>query len=133
MERIEHGIERAHGWYAKVLDLALRWRKVTLGTALALFIGSLALMPLIGGEMMPQTDDGFIHLRFKTAVGSSLEYTDGKVRQVEAALKEFKEIDSVSSVVGTNDGRNVAEVNVKLTDVKKTHRQRSHQIGRAHV
>lgn len=131
MDRIERVIDRTHGWYAKVLGLALRWRKATLATALTLFIGSLALMPLIGGEMMPQTDDGFIHLRFKTAVGSSLEYTDGKVRQVEAALKEFKEIDSVSSVVGTNDGRNVAEVNVKLTDVKKTHRRSQQDMEKA--
>jgi multidrug efflux pump subunit AcrB len=131
MERIERGIDRAHGWYAKVLALALRWRKATLGTALALFIGSLALMPLIGGEMMPLTDDGFIQLRFKTAVGSSLEYSDGKVRQVEAALKEFKEIDSVSSIVGTDEGRNVSQVNIKLTDVKKTHRRSQQQLEKA--
>ena len=46
-------------------------------------------MPLIGGEMFPETDNGYIQLRFKTPVGSSLEYTDLKVKQVEAALKEF--------------------------------------------
>jgi hydrophobe/amphiphile efflux-1 (HAE1) family protein len=131
MDRVERVIDRTHGWYARVLDLALRWRKVTLASALALFVGSLALMPLIGGEMMPQTDDGFIQLRFKTAVGSSLEYTDGKVRQVEAALKEFKEIDNVSAVVGTNEGRNVAEVNLKLTDVKKTHRRSQQDMEKA--
>ncbi len=131
MDRVERVIDRTHGWYAKVLDLALRWRKVTLASALALFVGSLALMPLIGGEMMPQTDDGFIQLRFKTAVGSSLEYTDGKVHQVEAALKEFKEIDNVSAVVGTNEGRNIAEVNLKLTDVKKTHRRSQQDMEKA--
>jgi multidrug efflux pump subunit AcrB len=131
MDRIERVIDRTHGWYAKVLDLALRWRKVTLASAFALFVGSLALMPLIGGEMMPQTDDGFIQLRFKTAVGSSLEYTDGKVRQVEAALKEFEEIDSVSSIVGTNEGRNVSQVNVKLTDVRKTHRRSQQDMEKA--
>ena len=131
MERIERGIERAHGWYARILALALRWRKATLATALALFIGSLALMPLIGGEMMPLTDDGFIQLRFKTAVGSSLEYSDGKVHQVEAALKEFKEIDSVSSIVGTDEGRNVSQVSIKLTDVKKTHRRSQQALEKA--
>jgi len=131
MERIERVIDRTHGWYAKVLDLALRWRKATLATALALFVGSLALMPLIGGEMMPLTDDGFIQLRFKTAVGSSLDYSDGKVRQVEAALKEFKEIDSVSSIVGTDQGRNTAQVNVKLTDVRKTHRRSQQELEKA--
>jgi hydrophobe/amphiphile efflux-1 (HAE1) family protein len=123
MARIEHGIERLHGWYGRVLGLALRWRKATLGLAFALFVGSLALVPLIGGEMMPETDNGFVRLSFKTAVGSSLEYTDSKVRQIEAALKEFKEIDSISTVSGPQNMRNMAFVNLKLTDVRKTHRR----------
>jgi len=128
MERIEHGIDRLHVWYGKILALALRWRKATLTLALAMFIGSLALTPIIGGEMFPQTDNGFIELRFKTAVGSSLEYTDSKVKQVEAALKEFKEIDSAIATVGTWDGRNAAQVNLKLTDVKTTHRRSQKEL-----
>ncbi|HEY0490113.1 MAG TPA: efflux RND transporter permease subunit [Telluria sp.] len=123
MEKVEHGITRVHVWYGHVLELALRWRKSTLALALALFIGSLALMPMVGGEMFPETDNGYIQLRFKTPVGSSLDYTDAKVRQVEAALGEFKEIDKVITTVGTWDGRNTAQVNLKLTDVKKTERR----------
>ena len=123
MEKVEHGITRVHVWYGRVLELALRWRKSTLALALALFVGSLALMPMVGGEMFPETDNGYIQLRFKTPVGSSLDYTDAKVRQVEAALGEFKEIDKVITTVGTWDGRNTAQVNLKLTDVKKTKRR----------
>ena len=44
-------------------------------------------MPLVGTEFMPEADQGFISLRLNTPVGSSLEYTDGKVREVEEALK----------------------------------------------
>jgi hydrophobe/amphiphile efflux-1 (HAE1) family protein len=128
MERIEHGIDRVHIWYGKVLELALRWRKATLALALGLFIGSLALMPMIGGEMFPETDNGYIQLRFKTPVGSSLEYTDGKVHQVEAALKDFKEIDIVIATVGTFNGRNEAQVNLKLTDHKKTGRRSQKEL-----
>ncbi len=128
MDKVEHGIDKMHVWYGKVLTVALNWRKATLTLALALFVGSLALMPFIGGEMMPETDNGFIQLRFKTAVGSSLEYTDSKVKQVEAALKEFPEIDSVMSNIGTWDGRNTAHVNLKLTDVKKTKRRSQKEL-----
>ena len=35
--------------------------------AVALFVGSLMLVPMIGGEMFPETDKGCINLRFKTA------------------------------------------------------------------
>ena len=131
MDKVEHGIDRMHVWYGSVLALAMRWRKATLGLAFGLFIGSLALTPIIGGEMFPETDNGFIQLQFKTAVGSSLEYTDAKVRQVEAALKEFKEIDSVMVNVGTWDGRNTAHVNLKLTDVRTTARRSQKELESA--
>jgi HAE1 family hydrophobic/amphiphilic exporter-1 len=123
MEKVEHGIERVHVWYARVLAVALRWRKATLAIAFGLFVGSLALVPMIGGEMMPETDNGFINLNFKTPVGSSLEYTDGKVSQIMASLKPFKEIESISSTVGTDNGRNTARLTLKLTDVKVTKRK----------
>ncbi|OBV37580.1 efflux RND transporter permease subunit [Janthinobacterium psychrotolerans] len=126
MAWLETGIDRLHVWYGKVLAVALRWRKTTLATAVALFAGSLMLVPMIGGEMFPETDQGWVNLRFKTPVGSSLEYTDSKVRQIEQALKQFPEIDSLVANVGTPDGRNAAEVNLKLTDVK-THQRRSQQ------
>jgi HAE1 family hydrophobic/amphiphilic exporter-1 len=131
MERIEHGIERLHGWYGKVLALALNWRRSTLALALALFAGSLALVPMVGGEMFPQTDDGFIMVQFKTAVGSSLDYTDAKTRQVEAALREFKEIESMSTDVATWEGRNNVQVNLKLTDRKLTHRRSQQELEKA--
>ncbi|MES2298985.1 MAG: efflux RND transporter permease subunit [Pseudomonadota bacterium] len=123
MARIDHRLERVHQWYGRVLAVALRWRKATLGIAFALFVASLALVPFIGGEFAPEQDNGFIQLGFKTAVGSSLDYTKTKVEQVEAALKTFKEIDSISTIVGTQDGHNSARVSVKLTDVKLTHRK----------
>jgi len=128
MAFIERGIDHLHVWYGKVLALALRWRKLTLASAVALFAGSLMLVPMIGGEMFPDTDEGWINLRFKTPVGSSLEYTDSKVKQVEAALKAFPEIDSVLSNVGTQDGRNTAEVKLKLTDLDTTHRRKQKEL-----
>jgi hydrophobe/amphiphile efflux-1 (HAE1) family protein len=128
MARIEVGIEWLHGVYAKVLALALGWRKSTLLLAIVLFVGSLMLVPKIGGEFVPQVDDGFIQLRLKTPVGSSLEYSDAKLRQAEAALAGFKEIDSVSTIIGSWEGRNYSQVNLKLTDVHKTHRRSQQEM-----
>jgi hydrophobe/amphiphile efflux-1 (HAE1) family protein len=124
MHWMEGGVDQLHVFYGKVLALALRWRKLTLAFAFALFAGSLMLVPMIGGEMFPETDEGWINLRFKTPVGSSLEYNDSKVRQIEAALKAFPEIDSASVVVGTWEGRNVSQVDLKLID-RKLHKRRS--------
>jgi hydrophobe/amphiphile efflux-1 (HAE1) family protein len=128
MARIEHGIEWLHGVYAKVLGLALAWRKSTLLLAVVLFAGSLMLVPMIGGEFVPQVDEGHIELRLKTPIGSSLEYSDAKLRQAEAALAGFKEIESVSTIIGAWEGRNYSQVNLKLTDVHKTHRRSQQEM-----
>jgi multidrug efflux pump subunit AcrB len=128
MARIDRGIEHVHGWYARVLGFSLAWRKSTLLIAVALFAGSLLLVPKIGGEFTPQVDNGFIQLRFKTPVGSSLAYSDAKVRQIEAALGEFKEIESMSTIIGSWEGRNYSQVNLKLTDVHKTHRRSQQEM-----
>ncbi|MES2318583.1 MAG: efflux RND transporter permease subunit [Pseudomonadota bacterium] len=131
MESIEHGIDHVHVWYGNILAWAMRWKKTTLAMAVAMFFGSLMLMPIIGGEMMPETDQGFIHMQFKTAVGSSLEYTDSKLKQVEAALKEFPEIDKAIATAGTWDGRNAAQINLKLTDRLVTKRRSQKQLEQA--
>ncbi|MFA9216008.1 MAG: efflux RND transporter permease subunit [Sphingomonadaceae bacterium] len=124
MHWIEGGIDKVHVVYGRVLAFALRWRKATLGSALALFLASLMLVPMIGGEMFPETDDGWINLHLKTPVGSSLDYTNSKVQQVEQTLKAFPEIASVVAVIGTQEGRNNAQIDMKLVD-RKLHPRRS--------
>src|SRR6266498_262222 len=91
-------------------------RGIVLWTALVIFCGSFALLPFIGKEFSPQVDESFISLRLNTPVGTSLESTDGKVRDVEEVLKQFPEIILAMTTVGSWDGRNYARVNLKLTD-----------------
>src|SRR5207253_6436099 len=91
-------------------------RGIVLWTAVLIFFSSFALLPLIGKEFSPQVDESFISLRLNTPVGTSLESTDGKVREVEAVLKQFPEIVLAMTTVGSWDGRNYARVNLRLTD-----------------
>jgi len=91
-------------------------RGIVLWTAVLIFFGSFALVPLIGNEFSPQVDESFISLRLNTPVGTSLESSDGKVREVEAVLKQFPEVVLAMTTVGSWDGRNYARVNLKLTD-----------------
>jgi hydrophobe/amphiphile efflux-1 (HAE1) family protein len=131
MNGIEHQIERVHVIYGRILERALTWRKLTLATAFFIFIGSLFLVPLIGTEFTPDTDQGYTSLQLKTPIGSSLAYTDSKIAQVEQALKEFPEIEIVSSRVGTDEGSNFSELNIKLTDAIVTHRRSQHDVEKA--
>jgi multidrug efflux pump subunit AcrB len=98
-----------------------RWARITnrgivLWVAVLIFFGSFTLLPFIGKEFSPQVDESFISLRLNTPVGTSLEFTDTKVREVEQVLKQFPEVVLAMTTVGSAwDGRNYARVNLKLT------------------
>lgn len=126
--RLMEGIESAITWLHNQYDRTLRWslnhRKSVLAIAAFTFVGGLMLTPLIGTEFIPQSDEGMLSLRLNTAPGSSLDYTNAKTRQVEAALKEFSDIAAILTTVGTNDGKNYSRVTLKLVD-RHTHKRRS--------
>ena len=157
MAGIEHGIEGVHRIYGRVLAWSLRdvrhrvwlpvfglvaallqrnWRLIgtisrrgiVLWAAAGVFFGSFLLVPLLGSEFFPEQDEGFISVRLNTAIGSSLEYTDAKTRQVEEALKSFTEIETMSTEIGTEEGKNYSRLNLRLTDVEVTGRRTQKEL-----
>jgi HAE1 family hydrophobic/amphiphilic exporter-1 len=122
MDRIEGFVVWLHDVYGRVLEWALDHRGVVLVCAFGIFFGSFGLLPFIEKEFQPQVDESFISLRLNTPVGTSLDYTDGKVREVEHALKAFPEIALAITNVGTQDGRNYARVDLRLVDRSKRER-----------
>jgi multidrug efflux pump subunit AcrB len=113
-----------------LLQRTLQRRKTTLAIAGAIFVASLGLVPLVGGEFMPSSDQGVFSVTVKTPVGSSLTYTDGKIRQIEAVLRDFPEVALVSTTVGGNN-RNEAGLMIKLTDAQTTHRRSQKDMEKA--
>jgi hydrophobe/amphiphile efflux-1 (HAE1) family protein len=128
MQRMEDGIEWLHHRYDQVLRWALGHRKSVLAIAAGTFFGSFFLMPLIGSEFMPQSDQGAIALRINTPPGSSLEYTDEKTQQVEAALREFPDIDRVLTTVGAAQGKNYSQLTLLLKDRRIASRRSQKEI-----
>ena len=122
MDRVERGVEWLHVLYGNALGWALSHRKSVLALALGAFLASFMIVPLVGTEFVPEADQGFISLRLNTPVGSSLEYSDGKVREVEEALKAIPEIALTMTTIGTDEGRNYARINLKLVDRQKRSR-----------
>jgi len=114
--RVERGVEALHRIYGRILDWSLSHRKSVLAIALGTFAASFFVVPLVGTEFMPELDQSFISLRLNAPVGSSLEYSDAKVREAEHALATFPEIAMTMTTVGTEDGRNYARINLKLVD-----------------
>lgn len=117
MDALGHGYGAMLGW-------ALKHRLATALIAVVTFFGSFALVPLIGTEFVPNADLGETQIGFTTPVGTALEVTEAKVRQVEAALREFPEVAYTYATInaGNTSGRNNALVSVRLVDRKQRER-----------
>ena len=106
--------DRFFGWvaggYRGVLRWCLKFRKTTLMVALLSFVGTFFLFPLVGVEFVPATDNSEFQVDLETPVGSSIDYTASKVRQVNATLEEFPEVKGTYATInaGTTTGDNRA-------------------------
>ena len=92
--------------YHAVLTWALWHRKTTLFAALLSFVGAMFLLAsgMIGTEFAPAEDTGEIQISVTTPVGSSLDYTQAKIRQIEAVLNTVPEVVSTYSTVNSGSG-----------------------------
>ncbi|HMM54506.1 MAG TPA: efflux RND transporter permease subunit [Candidatus Desulfobacillus sp.] len=124
LRRFERLVGVISALYQRLLAWSLAHRGKTLAAALAIFVGSFFLMPLLGTEFVPQADFSETQVNFQTPVGSSLELTEAKARQVDAALREFPEVELTYTTINTaNTGKYTAAMYVRLTERK--HRKRS--------
>ncbi len=117
--------ERLIEGYQQILRWSLVHKLSTLALALAVFVGSLFMVPLLGTEFVPKADFSETSLNFYTPVGSSLEATEAKAKQVDAILREFPEVRYTVATLnsGNAQGKMYASVYVRLVDRNK--RQRS--------
>ncbi|MDI1239683.1 MAG: efflux RND transporter permease subunit [Polaromonas sp.] len=122
--RVTGWFERATDSLAETYQRILRWalvhRLATVGLALAIFVTSVFMVPLLGTEFVPKADFSETSLNFYTPVGSSLETTEAKTRQVETILREFPEVKYTLSTINTGNaqGKMYASIYVRLVDRK---------------
>ncbi len=86
--------------YRKHLNQALDHRRIIVGTALALFVGALALVPFLGTEFVPELEEGTINVRVTLAPSSSLNTALEVAQKLEKAILEFPEVTYASSRIG---------------------------------
>jgi HAE1 family hydrophobic/amphiphilic exporter-1 len=122
-------IGRVTGWFDSATEAMshayqdiLRWALIhklkTLALALGIFVLSIFMVPLLGTEFVPKADFSETSLNFYTPVGSSLEATEAKARQVDAILREFPEVKYTVATLNTGNaqGKMYASIYVRLVD-----------------
>ena len=111
----------------RLRSMTLTPRGIVGWTGLASFVIAIVLSGAVGTEFVPETDQGFTQLALRLPVGTSLDRSSEKVAQVEALLKNYPEIKTVSTVVGASGdglatGRNAGNINITLVDRKERKR-----------
>ena len=107
--------------YRPILRAALARRRVVLAAAVCLLAGSLALVPRLGTEFLPELNEGDIWINIMLPPGISVSETSRQLARVRAKIRAFPEVASVISKAGRpEDGTDPKMINMAefLVDVK---------------
>ena len=132
----DKSIGRVTGWFDRSTDrLAdgyqglLRWalghKKSTVFLALGIFVASVFMIRLLGTEFIPKADFSETSVKFETPVGTSLEATEAKTRQVEAIVRDFPEVRYTVSTINTANAQGKNNVNLYIRLVDRKNRDRN--------
>ncbi|WIM05287.1 MAG: efflux RND transporter permease subunit [Candidatus Nitricoxidivorans perseverans] len=86
--------------YARLLDRTLRHRWKVVALTVAVVGSSVFFFTHIGKAFAPDQDEGRFLVRLRTPLGSSIDYTDSKLRETEALLSAHKEIVTEFALIG---------------------------------
>ena len=110
--------------YQRLLRRALAHRLVTVLVAAALLVASLLLLPRIGTEFLPPSDEGEVRVTGKMAVGTRLDLVDRQTRLMEAVVTPAVP-EAVASVVSVGahgrraDAGSEGEISLSLVPVSR--------------
>jgi HAE1 family hydrophobic/amphiphilic exporter-1 len=106
--------------YQAILGWSLRHKLATLAIAFATFVASFFVIPLLGAEFVPKADFSETQINFYTPVGSSLELTEARAKQIDAALREMPEVRHTVTTInsGFAAGKIYGSIYVRLADRK---------------
>jgi cobalt-zinc-cadmium resistance protein CzcA len=100
-DKIMHFFQRI---YTPVIEGALRRKTVTVLVAFSLFVASVFLFLNMGGEFIPQLEEGDFAVDTRVLTGSSLTHTiNADLKASEILLKNFPEVEKVVSKIGSGE------------------------------
>ena len=115
----ETGLVRAlKRLYLPILERAVRVPALVLGGALALFVLSLFLFPLLGTEFVPTLREGTLQVRSTLPPGANLDQAIRYAELIQGSLRQFPEVTGAYSRVGRAEvGGDPEPINVVATVV----------------
>ncbi len=92
--------------YQDLLRFALSNRRMVIFGVVFIFIGTLFLIPLLGSEFFPPSDEGQIRFSVRLPPGSNIDATEKVVEKIEDVIfSEVSELKSLWARAGSGKGR----------------------------
>jgi HAE1 family hydrophobic/amphiphilic exporter-1 len=123
VKAFDKGYQYTERKYTSLLNWSLNHKAVVLVSAILILAGSIALVPRIGIELIPQLSQGEFSVEFKLPPGTPIEKTDQALRSVQNTAKNYEGVRTTFAVAGTGNrmdanpdegGENWGELNVTL-------------------
>ncbi|MDO8519984.1 MAG: efflux RND transporter permease subunit [Deltaproteobacteria bacterium] len=126
VEEVYHGLSLL---YLKGLNWCLARRKKVLIGAGIFWVVSLLLLPLLRKEFVPAQDQGMLLMRAQTPLGSSITFTDQKMKMAEEIISNDPAVLRYYAAVGGFGGGDVNSGMLFLTLKPKGERPRVKELG----
>jgi HAE1 family hydrophobic/amphiphilic exporter-1 len=130
----ERVLNRLDATYSRLITRALHHRPTVIGAGAALVVAAFLILPTIGFELMPETDEGEVQVTAELPVGTRVERAQDVASRLESLLPEYvKETDTVITQAGGGGfgGGTASRTQATIRLVPKAERTRSsEQIAR---
>jgi len=90
--------------YGILINWSLRHRGIVFILAVIIFVGSIMLIPFVGTEFIPSSDQGQFNINITLPTGTNLETTRKVVSEVEKIVSKMPEIKSMLTTAGEGSG-----------------------------
>ncbi|MSQ89073.1 MAG: efflux RND transporter permease subunit [Betaproteobacteria bacterium] len=97
---LEHLFEKLEGFYKHSLGWALAHRWSVLIAATLISAAAVPLFRMLPTELAPQADEGRFLVAIRTPLGSSIHYTEQKLKEVEEIVFRYPDIVTEFGVIG---------------------------------
>jgi len=106
---IDRGFNAMDRTYISLLNTALSHRKLVAWITLAVVLSSGYFFTHTGSGFMPVQDEGRFMISVKTPLGSSISYTEDKLKEIEKVLEKHKDIAGYFVTIGADQSRQVSK------------------------
>lgn len=104
-------IEKSYAW---VLPHFMDFKLFYLPFVFVIFLASIFALKEMDTILLPKVDQGQFMVKLDMPVGTRVDYTNQITKKIENYLKNFKEVRSISTVVGSSRGDSTKEVIERL-------------------